>query len=121
VGGKNGLVVRLVGFLLEKWRSNTHEEDETSIMIPVAIILFLKEGWKDSSVFGFTVQLVGVEIGRCSPADFVPVRYHIRGDVKRSRRASSWCGLGNIVGMSFDVVDGYRRNDIWISGVYREF
>lgn len=106
---------------MERRKSSTHKENKTSIVIPVTIVLFLKEGRKDGRIFGGSLQFRGIETTCCSPSNFVPIRYDVRNGVNRSRHIYRFHGRGNIVWMSFDVLDVYRGDDVRVSSIDRKF
>lgn len=65
-----------IGWVLVTGRckSDTYEENEAGIVVPVTIILFIKEGRKYRSIFGFSLQFGGIDTTYCAPTDLVPVR-----------------------------------------------
>lgn len=67
---------------MERRENSTYKENKTGIVIPVTIVLFLKEGRKDCSIFGVSLQSRGIEPTCCSPSNLVPIRYHVGNGVK---------------------------------------
>lgn len=121
MSSEDSLVVGSVRFsVTEKRGVGTYEENEAGVVIPVTIELLVEEERKNCGIFGFSLWFRGIETTHGSPADFVPSRYHIRGSLDRSRRFYRLDSIEDVVRMVFSVLNGYRGNDVRVSGVESE-
>ena len=98
----------------------TYEDDNTSIVVPVAVILLRDEGMQHA--FIFLVLIIGfVKVGKCAPPDFVPIGNGGCGLRRHGARKGSGVLFLAFFGLLVHILDGDGGYNIGLSGVDSNF